>query len=161
VRFPPIVVAALLTLVSLAGCGLFQSDEDKKIQHLLNESAEITVFLRNDVTAQQKTDIKARLLTVPEVTDVVFEDHQAAYAKMQKAFADEPEKMPDIAPAVLPESFVMKMKDQAAVRNVRDSALQGELKALPGVETLVIRCTTVEECKENSRRMKSPSPAVS
>jgi hypothetical protein len=53
------------------------------------------------------------------------------------------------------------MRDQAAVRNVRDSALHGELSALPGVSDLVISCTTVDECKESVRRMKSPAPTVS
>jgi cell division transport system permease protein len=161
VRLPTIVVAALLTVVNLAGCGLFQSEEEEKIERLLKENAEITVFVRNDVTPQQKTEIEARLRAVPGVTDVVFEDHQAAYARMKKLFADEPEKMPDIEPTSLPESFVVKMKDQAAVRNVRDSAVQGELKALPGVSEVVIRCTTVDECKESMRRMNSPAPAVS
>jgi cell division transport system permease protein len=148
-------------VVSLAGCGLFQSEEDEEIERLLNKSAEIMVFLRDDVTPQQKTDIEARLRAVPGVTGVVFEDHQAAYAKMTKLFADEPEKMPDIEPDYLPESFVVTMKDQAAVRNVRDSVIHSELNALPGVSDLVIRCTTVDECKENQRRMHSPAPAVS
>jgi cell division transport system permease protein len=147
--------------VSLAGCGLFPSDEDKEIQRLLNERAEITIFVRDDATPRQKTDIEARLRAVPDVTGVVFDDHEAAYAKMKELFADEPDKMPDIEPAALPESFIATMKDQEAVRTVRDSGIQGELKALPGVNDLIIRCTTVDECKENMRRMDSPSPAVS
>lgn len=151
----------LLALVSLAGCGLFRSDQDKKIERALDETSEITVFVRNDVTPRQKADIEARLRAVPGMTDVVFEDHQAAYARMKKLFADEPEKMPDIEPTALPESFVVKMKDQAAVRKVRDSEIQGQVKALPGVADLVIRCTTVAECKENMRRINSPAPAVS
>ncbi|MEV0897934.1 permease-like cell division protein FtsX [Actinoplanes sp. NPDC049802] len=160
-RLPTIVVAALLMSVSLAGCGLFQSEEDEKIERLLNENAEITVFVRDDITPQQKTDIEARLRAVPGMTDVAFEDHEAAYARMEKLFADEPEEMPDIEPTDLPESFHVKMKDQAAVRNVRDSPIHGELNALPGVYELVIRCTTVDECKENMRRRDSPTPSGS
>lgn len=148
-------------LVSLTGCGLFRSEEDEKIERLLNENAEIVVFVRDDVTPRQKADIEVRLRAVPDATDVVFEDHNAAYARMTKLLADEPEKIAVIEPADLPESFVVKMKDQAAVRDVRDSVIQSELKALPGVSDLVIRCTTVDECKENVRRMNSPTPVVS
>ncbi|WP_433385291.1 permease-like cell division protein FtsX [Actinoplanes sp. CA-142083] len=146
-------------LVSLAGCGLFRSDEDKELERLLKAKAEITVFVTIDVTPQQKDDIEARLRTVPGVTGVVFEDHEAAYARMKKVFADDPTKMPDIPPSYLPQSFVVTMKDQAAVRKVRDSGIAGELKALPGVQDLVIICTTVDECKK--KKKTSPSPAVS
>jgi cell division transport system permease protein len=156
-----IVIAALLAVASLAGCGLFQSAEDKKIERALNESAEITVYVRNDVTAQQKTAIEARLRTVPGMTDVVFEDHEAAYAKMKTLSADTGAEIPDyIEPAVLPESFVLTMKDQAAVRKVRDSAVPGELEALPGVQYVGIHCTTVDECKKNMSRLQSPAPSV-
>jgi cell division transport system permease protein len=161
VRFFTIVVAALLVSVGLAGCGLLQSEEDEKIERLLKESAEITVFVRDDVTSQQKTDIEARLRVVPDVTDVVFEDHEAAYAKMKRLFADEPDAMSNIEPVHLPEGFLMRMKDQAAVRHVRDSAILDELNALPGVFDVVIRCTTVDECKENMRRRNTPTTAVS
>ena len=146
-----IVVAVLAMSVSLAGCGLFQSDEDEEIERALRERAEITIFLREDATPQQRAAIEARLRAVPDVTGVVFEDHEAAYARMKELFADEPDKMPDIEPAVLPEGFVVTMKDQAAVRTVRDSPVQGELKALPGVNDLIIRCTTVDECRKNAR----------
>ena len=148
-------------LVGLAGCGLLRSKEDQKLERLLDEKAELVVFVRDDVTLQQKTDIEARLRVVPGVTGVVFEDHQAAYAKLAKLYADGPEKMPDIEPTDVPESFVVTMRDQDAVRDVRDSAIQAELTALPGVFDVVIRCTMVAECKENMRRMNTPSPAVS
>ena len=68
--------------------------------------------------------------------------------------------MPDIEPTVLPESFVLTMKDQAAVRKVRDSAVPGELEALPGVQEVLIRCTAVDECKKNMRLLQSPTPAL-
>ena len=160
-RLPTIFVAALLAVVSLAGCGLSPSDEEKEIERALNENAEITVLVRDEATAQQKTDIEARLRAVPDVTGVVFEDHQAAYAKLTELFADEPENMPDIEPADLPETFVVKLKDQAAVRAVRDSAIHRQLVALPGVFDVAISCTTVDECRESMRRRDSPAPAVS
>ena len=160
-RLPTIIIAALLTMASLTGCGLFRSEqsaEDKQIERALNESAQIIVYVRNDVTTQQKTAIEARLRAVPDMTDVAFEDHEAAYAKMKKLAADTGAEVPDIEPTVLPESFVLTMKDQAAIRKIRDSAIPGELKALPGVEDVSIRCTTVDECKKNMRRLQSPSP---
>jgi hypothetical protein len=64
-------------------------------------------------------------------------------------------------PRTAAESFLVEMKDQAAVRHVRDSTIHDALKAMPSVSDVVIRCTSVDECKENMRRKNSPTPGQS
>ncbi|MEV6637577.1 permease-like cell division protein FtsX [Actinoplanes sp. NPDC051470] len=157
------MVVVLLALVSLSGCGLLDRDEKKEeIERLIEENAQFSVFLRDDNPAERKAAVEARLRTLPDVTTVTFEGHDVAYAKMKKVFAEQNQEMPEnFEPENLPETFVVKMKDQAAVRNVRDTPLQAELKALPGVQDLVFTCTTFEECKADSIRRRSPAPAAS
>ena len=153
------MVVAVLVLMSLSGCGLFQGDgKQQELERLLDENAEIAVMIDADATADEKTGVEARLKELPGVTAVSFEDQETAYAKAKKLWAEQNQPFPaSVTPETLPESFIVHFTDQAAVREVRDSPLQAELKELPGVVDLVIRCTTIDEC----RVQMSPAPVVS
>jgi cell division transport system permease protein len=160
-RAPSIIAVAVLLVAGLSGCTLVQGEdsEKQKFEKVLNEEAEVSVFLEDDVTVQQKTGIEARLRALPDVKGLVFETKAEAYAKFKKAFASEsPEFVDKVGPDSLPESFRVRFVDQDAVRAVRDTPVKAELEALPGVESVVFQCTTYEECKENVSKQHSKSP---
>jgi cell division transport system permease protein len=156
-RLLVIFVALLATGVS--GCGLLTDEdkrnEDKRIEDLLNQKAIFTVFLRDDATQRQRDDLRTGLEAIPDVTGVEYEDHQTAYDRMTALYSADPTAMPRIDPSHLPESFIVTMPNLEAVRKFRDSALNAQISALPGVDRLVIYCATVAECKE---RMAATTP---
>jgi cell division transport system permease protein len=156
-----IIAVAVLLLAGLSGCTLIQGEdsEEQRLEKLLDEEAEVSVFLKDDVTAQQKIDIEARLRALPDVKELVFETRAEAYEKFKRLWASEsPEFVEKVSPESLPESFRVKFVDQAAVRKVRDTPVNAELKALPGVYDLAFRCTTLPECKEDMAKLHSKSP---
>jgi cell division transport system permease protein len=156
-----IIAVAVLLLGGLSGCSHIQGEdsEEQKLEKLLDEEAEVSVFLKDDVTAQQKSDIEARLRALPDVKELVFETKAEAYEKFKRLWASEsPEFVEKVSPDALPESFRVRLVDQAAVRRVRDTPVKAELEALPGVENLVFRCTTLEECKEDMAKQHSKPP---
>jgi cell division transport system permease protein len=155
------IAVAVLLLAGLSGCTLVQGkdSEEQKLERMLNEEAEVSVFLKADVTAQQKIDIEARLRALPDVKELVFETQAEAYEKFQRLWASEsPEFVEKVSPDALPESFRVRFVDQDAVRRVRDTPVRAELEALPGVEDLAFRCTTLEECKEDLAELRSKPP---
>ncbi|MEU4220456.1 permease-like cell division protein FtsX [Actinoplanes sp. NPDC026623] len=153
-----IIVALLVAAAGLTACGLFGDDsgrsQDEQIQQILDENASFTVFLRDDSTKQQHDEVEAALRALPGFTGIVFEDHDAAYRKFQKAFSPMPTAFEDIDPQILPESFEVSMSDIAAVRKVRDT--KSTVQSLPGVQDVTFPCLTVRECRE----MHSPKPTA-
>src|SRR5688500_3243841 len=107
-RARSIIAVAVLLLAGLSGCTFIQGEdsEEQKLERLLNEEAEVSALLKDDVTAQQKIDIEARLRALPDVTELVFETKAEAYEKFKQLWASEsPEFVEKVSPDALPESF--------------------------------------------------------
>ena len=149
-----IVVALLLAVAGVAGCSLFGQSEDQEIQQILDENASFGVILRQDATEAQRRDVEAALRALPGFEGITFVDRNAAYRRFKLLFSAEPEKMPEIEPDILPESFQVDMTDIASVRKIRED--ESQVTSLPGVEEVSFPCTTVRECRE----MHSPKPTA-
>lgn len=153
-----IVLVLLFAVAGVTGCSLFGGgsgpSEDEKLQKILDENASFSLFLSEGATAAQRDGVEAALRALPGFTGLTFTDHEGAYRKMKQMFSADPERMPEIEPEVLPESFEVTMTDIAAVQKVRDD--QSALQNLPGVQEVVFVCTTVPECREKY----SPKPTA-
>ncbi|SNT08011.1 cell division protein FtsX [Actinoplanes regularis] len=143
-RLFKIIFVALFATVAMAGCGLFE----EKLEKTIDENAGFSVFLTEDATEQQKSDLRAWLEKEPGITEVTFEDRATAYAKAKQLWTDDPEFLESVDADSLPETFRLKVKDAATAREIRDGADGAELKALPGVHRVIFQCTTVSECRE-------------
>jgi hypothetical protein len=66
---------------------------------------DLRVFLNTDVTAAQTAAIQARLLADPNVTDLVFADHNEVYSEFRCLFAGQPDLEESVTPSELPVSF--------------------------------------------------------
>jgi cell division protein FtsX len=151
------LLVTLAALVLLSGCGLGGDSREEEIERQVREySREISVLLQADVTAQQRATIEARLRRLPNVTGVTFADGPTNFRKIQQDAPPEArEKLLEIGPDHWPPSFTVTLVDAADVRQIRDSAIRGELEELPGVADVVIRCTTTDECRA---QFTSPAP---
>ncbi|MBL7260506.1 cell division protein FtsX [Paractinoplanes lichenicola] len=143
-----IAVIAALALLGLAGCGLLKSDEDKKIEKLLEEDPVFSVFLRADVTAQQKANLESYLRGLPDVEAVRFETRAEAYQRFMDLWSDDSEFVESVSEDSLPETYRVHMKSTDAVRAVRDGADLANIKNLPGVQDTVVGCLTIDECRK-------------
>lgn len=134
---------------------MFEESDDERAQRLMDEHASVVVMLTGEATQQQKSLIEARLRALPDVTDVVLEDSQTTFDQMRDGLGDD--ELPDGFTAEnFPEAFRVKMSDQAAVRKFRDSRANGDVGALAGVDEVVVPCTTVAECRESARKLRTP-----
>ena len=146
------LLLVLAALLGPAGCGLFADEEDERLQQMLDANPTFSVFLRPDVTPQQKTNVDAYLRDLPEVAEVKYETREEAYRRFKELWADNPEFAQKVSPDSLPGSFRVRMADNAAIRKVRDGSGEANIKNLPGVQDVVLGCVTVGECKEIARK---------
>ena len=152
-----VISAGLLAVVALSACSLFEESDDERAQRLLDENAAVVVMLTGDATEQQKSVIEARLRALPDVTDVDLEDSQTTYDQMKDGLGDD-ELLDGFTAENFPEAFRVRMPDQAAVRQFRDSRANGEVGTLAGVDTVIVPCTTVAECWDSARRLRTSPP---
>ncbi|GGN69007.1 hypothetical protein GCM10010112_34060 [Actinoplanes lobatus] len=148
-RLLKILFAIVIAVTALAGCGLFEESDKEKFERILDESASFSVFLDDDVTEQQRADIRARLEKEPGVTEVTFETKAAAYEKFKEIWADDPEFVDQVNEDSMPESFRLTTENAATSREIRDGSAADELEAMPGVREVIFPCTTIEECRQS------------
>ncbi|WP_067503976.1 permease-like cell division protein FtsX [Actinoplanes sp. TFC3] len=153
------LLLTVLTVVALSGCGLLKKDNpEDELGFKLDDVAEFSVFLRDDVTDAQRTQLQTSLQALPEVSSVRYESKDEAYRKFKDLWADDPDFIKSVSPDALPESFRIKLASMARLREFKGGQVETDLKAIPGVQEVVFPiCTTVDECKQQKATM-SPAP---
>lgn len=103
-------------------------------------SFEVAVFLRADVTDQQRDDLYQALRSDIRVREVRYESKQQAYAKFAQMYRDAPDLVAAVKTEQLPESFRVELRDRSGYPR-----FASEVGGAPGVETLAAaRCESGE-----------------
>ncbi|GIG85472.1 hypothetical protein Pen02_04080 [Plantactinospora endophytica] len=123
------MVLGVLLVVGLAGSTPPPADA--------RVSPPISVFLADDVTEPQKRAVEARLRAVPDLSELVFESREQAYARFAELFEDEPAMVEQVQPEDLPESFRFTLRDRAAFDRTVAGPLPAELRELASVDDVV------------------------
>jgi cell division transport system permease protein len=71
---------------------------------------EVSIFLRNDITGPQRSDLNDALRANPLVLSVQFESHEQAYEKFKVLWRDSPDFVKSVQAADLPENFRVTLK---------------------------------------------------
>lgn len=128
-------VAAVVTVaVSLAfvGTALLVMQTVKDIEKIFYTQIEISIFLDNGVTPEQRSDVDRQLHALPLVQSVVYESKAEAYRRFTLQFADQPDLLANVTQDALPESFRVKLTDPT-----RYDLVATAVKDLPGVGQVV------------------------
>lgn len=103
-----ITMAVSLTLLGASVLLYFQVDRMRQVYY---EQVEVTIFLKTDVTEDQKTAIKSDLDADPLIANYAFETKADAYNRFKELFAAAPELTSLTKEDSLPESYRVKLKD--------------------------------------------------
>jgi FtsX extracellular domain len=98
----------------------------------LARSRTVRVFLALTTTPAQKAAVQARLQGLRGVATFEFEDRQDAWYRFNEAFCYVPELVAATKPEMLPESFVVTLRQPSDYDAVKDA-----VGAMPGVEAVV------------------------
>jgi cell division transport system permease protein len=93
---------------------------------------EVSIFLKANVTEQQRTVLESALKSDPLVREVKFETKNEAHARFQEMFRDAPDLVNAVPPDKLPESFRVKLKNPEQYDQV-----YAKYKDTQGIDTIV------------------------
>lgn len=107
------VAMIITTAISLLlfGGGLLIAREISQMKALYADKVEISVFLKDDITDEQRGALEQDLTDSPEVQKVTYLSQEDAFDRFQRLFAAQPELADQVGPTDLPASFQVRMVD--------------------------------------------------
>lgn len=74
-------------------------------------ATDVDVFLRDDITLEQVSELRDDLWSDPAVRDVRFESREQAFQRFKRLWAQSPDPAASAGPADLPQSFRVRLGD--------------------------------------------------
>ena len=151
-------LATVVTVtVSLAvlGAGALTEAQVRKARTVLYAQVEVSIFLNDDISAEQTQSIERDLRANPLVEAVIFESKQQAYQNAQKIFASDPELLQAVRPDTLPASFRVKLLDPEQFE-----AVASQFEGYPGIDEVVDQRDILKPFFVVMRQVRSGALAV-
>jgi cell division transport system permease protein len=105
------VAMILTTAISLGlmGTGLLIAGMISDMKAIYYDKVQVSIFLSDKVTDQQRTAIETQLKNSPEVKHFIYESKTEAYARFKQQFSQQPELVQNTPADALPESFRVEL----------------------------------------------------
>ncbi|MBM7079494.1 MULTISPECIES: permease-like cell division protein FtsX [Micromonospora] len=124
-----ITMAVSLTMLGASGLMYKQVGDMKDLYY---KNVEVSIFLKTDVTEQQRTDLDAKLKSDPLVKEVLYVNKDEAYKTFKEMYQDAPDLVNAVKPDLLPESFRLKLVNPEQYKNIYD-----QYQGTEGVDVIV------------------------
>src|SRR3712207_7809955 len=88
------VAMIITTAISLGlmGTGLLIAGMISEMKEIYYDKVQVSIFLADDVTPEQRAAIEQRLADSPEVANYIYESKEQAYARFQQQFSQRSEE---------------------------------------------------------------------
>jgi cell division transport system permease protein len=105
------VAMILTTAISLGlmGTGLLIAGMISEMKAIYYDKVQVSIFLADDVTEEQRQAIRTELETSDEVSTFIYESRDEAYERFKQQFAQQPELVENTPADALPESFRVEL----------------------------------------------------
>ena len=124
-----ITLAVSLTMLGASGL-IYTKVADMK--ELYFENIEVSIFLKAEVTEDQRADLATRLEADPLVAQVTYVNKDEAFQRFQEMFRDSPDLLSAVKADQLPESYRLKLVDPEEYKAISD-----QYAAVEGVDQIV------------------------
>jgi cell division transport system permease protein len=128
-------IAMIITMtvsLTMLGASLLLFFQVNKMEDFFYQRVEVSIFLKADVTDEQRASLKSALEGSALVKEVTYESREQAWERFQTQFRDAPDLVKATKPESLPESYRVKLKDPTRVKD-----LTAEFGTQPGVSDVV------------------------
>lgn len=132
-------VVTVTVSLALLGVGLLINTQIDRTRTLLYEEVEVSIFLTDDITPDQRTDFEQELTGNPEVENVLFESKEQAFENAQQIFARQRAILDAVRPEDLPASFRVSLFDPQ-----KYDVIASRYAEYPGVDEVVDQRATLE-----------------
>ncbi len=117
-------VAMIITMavsLTMLGASLVLYQQINTMKSYFYDKVEVSIFLKPDVTDEQRTALASALASDPLVKQpVIHETKQQAWQKFQTQFKDAPDLVAATKPESLPESYRVQLKDPKQYQQIYD-----------------------------------------
>jgi cell division transport system permease protein len=136
------IAMVLTTAISLAllGAGGLIYAQVGEMQDYFYTKLEVSIFVKDGITADQRSALDSGLHADPLVATVTHESKADAYARFREQFKDSPELVANVQPDTLPESYRVKLKDPTKYQAVASKYVK-----FAGVDQVVDQRKLVEK----------------
>lgn len=128
-------IAMIITMavsLTMLGASLLLYMQVNEMRDFYYDKIEVSIFLKTDVTDDQRTSLKDALNNDPLVQEVIYESKEQAWERFKTQFRDAPDLVAATKPDSLPESFRVKLRDPQKVQ-----ALSDEFRSRDGISEIV------------------------
>jgi cell division transport system permease protein len=125
-------VVTVTVSLALLGAGILTQIQVNKAQRILYGQVEVSIFLQNDISEEQRASIQNDLDTNEMVAETIFESQEQAYTNAQEIFANDPELIEALQPGDLPASFRVKLHDPEQFE-----VIASQFQGYPGINEVV------------------------
>jgi cell division transport system permease protein len=112
-----ITMAVSLTMLGAAFMLYLQVGD---MEEFFYKKIEVSVFLKADVTEEQRKGLESDLTGDPLVQDVTYESKELAWERFKTQFRDAPDLVNATKPESLPESFRIKLKNPKQFNEINE-----------------------------------------
>ncbi|MGY1845627.1 permease-like cell division protein FtsX [Modestobacter sp. SYSU DS0875] len=105
-------VAMILTTgisLGLMGTGLLIANMISDMREIYYDKVQVSIYLTDDVTEEQRDSIAATLANSPEVATFIYESKAEAYQRFTQQFQEQPALIANTPEDALPESFRVEL----------------------------------------------------
>ncbi|MBA2729525.1 MAG: ABC transporter permease [Euzebyaceae bacterium] len=125
-------VVTVTVSLALLGAGMLVQLQVDKAQRVLYGEVEISIFLLDSISADQRTSLEQDLSDTGLVQEIIYVSKEQAYRDVQEIFAGDETILESVTPEILPASFRVKLDDPQQFEVVAS-----QFQAYPGVEEVV------------------------
>ena len=133
------IITMSVSLFMLGASVLLYMQVDQMKNYYYGE-IEVSIFLRPDVTAAQRTAIDQAITSNPLVANKTYETQKEAFDRFQQLWADSPDFVKSVGPNSLPESFRVKLKDPEQYKTFAD-----QMQGLEGIQDIIDQRTLLDK----------------
>ncbi len=125
------IITMGVSLTMLGASGLIYT-KVADMKELYFENIEVSIFLKADVTEEERTDLAARLEADPLVSQATYVNKEEAFKRFQEMFRDSPDLLNAVKADQLPESYRLKLVNPEEYKTISE-----QYAAVGGVDQVV------------------------
>ncbi|GIF76999.1 permease-like cell division protein FtsX [Asanoa siamensis] len=114
------IITMAVSLFMLGASGLIYT-QVKDMKAYYYDKIEVAIFLKPEITDDQRASLEGELKSDPLVREVIYESKDEAFKKFQTMFADVPAVVDAVKPGQLPESFRVGLVNPEQYQAVRET----------------------------------------
>lgn len=118
-----ITMAVSLTMLGASGLMYRQVDNMKDLYY---QNIEVAIFLKAEITDEQRTALEGELKSDSLVKEVSYETREEAYNRFKEMFQDAPDLVNAIKADQLPETFRLKLHNPEQYKQIYDNYKDSE-----------------------------------